>query len=144
MTTLHSEDAEFDLLWNKCRGAHLNVTDNMYYGLRLVMPGFESTSGIRVDVIVSGIHKFTRQKKSAELLFMLTSFFVAVSVDAGEPNKKEFKAKITVVLNRFLIAVLEEGLIMLVDDNGRNALVSLLPLCVDSCYFLVLSFTSVF
>jgi len=118
---------EFQRVWLACSDAVIECKDNKYYRMRLLMPGVVPIVGkspsMSVSFVVSAIHKLMRRKKSGELLFVLGSFFVAVSKDSGNAQAKSFKANITKVVNRFAVAVIEDGPFLLMSDPGRVELV---------------------
>ena len=130
------EQEEFERVWRACSGAAIECKDDKYYRMRLLMPGVVPVVGkspsMSVSFVVSAIHKLMRRKKSGELLFVLGSFFVAVSKSSGDPQAKSFKANITKVVNRFAVAVVEDGPLLLLADPGRVELVrvaSVFSLC---------------
>ena len=122
-----SEEQEFERVALACGDAAIETKDNKYYRMRLVMPGVVPIVGksasMSVSFVVSAIHKLMRRKKSGELLFILGSFFMAVSKDDGDPQAKHFKANITKVVNRFAVAIVEDGPLLLLTDLGRVAVV---------------------
>jgi len=127
------EKVEVDALLEMCTGAKLVVNDGKYRGMRLLMPG--DTKPIHTRVIVSAMHKLMRQKRSAELVYLLGCFYVAVSNDPGDPQVAQMKSKLTCVSNRFAVCVFEEGCMLLINERAQRAVVRL---CVPCARFVSL------
>ena len=104
-----------------CSTAMLVVEDDKFYIMQLQMPGADKR--ISVQIIISALHKWTRLKKSAEIIFMVGCFFTGVSRSSGDPQAGAFKGKITQVLNRLAIAAVEDGPFLVMDTDGQNAVV---------------------
>ena len=119
-----------DALLVQCGSATLVVEDGKYYGMRLLMPG--QTEAIHPRIIVSAMHKWMRQKKSAQLVFMLGCFYSAVSKDSNNASRGSFMGHVTRVQNRFAIAILEEGAMQFLDKKAQQQVVSL-SWCVTVC-----------
>jgi len=111
-----------DALLVQCESATLVVEDGKYYGMRLLMPG--QTEPIHPRIIVSATHKWMRQKKSGQLVFMLGSFYSAVSKDSDNASRGSFMGHVTRVQNRFAIAILEEGGMQFLDKEAQQQVVS--------------------
>ena len=112
-----------DALLEMCSGSKLVVNDGKYRGMRLLMPS--DTKPIHTRVIVSAMHKLMRQKRSAELVYLLGCFYVAVSKDPGDPQVAQMKSKITCVSNRFAVCVFEEGCMLLINERAQRTVVRL-------------------
>jgi len=111
-----------DLLLVQCESATLVVQDGKYYGMRLLMPG--QTEPIHPRIIVSATHKWMRQKKSAQLVFMLGCFYSAVSKDSDNASRGSFMGHVTRIQNRFAITILEEGGMQFLDKTAQQQVVS--------------------
>jgi len=106
-----------DALLVLCEGATLVVQDGKYYGMRLLMPG--QTEPIHPRIIVSATHKWMRQKKSAQLVFMLGCFYTAVWKDSDNASRGSFMGHVTRIQNRFAITILEEGGMQFLDKTAQ-------------------------
>jgi len=114
------------LLLAMCADAELVVEDGKYYGMRLLMAG--ETEPIHPRTIVSATHKWMRQKRSKQLVFMFGCLYVAVSKDStGDPQKGPYKGHLTRIQNRMCIAVLEEGGFQFLHRCAQKRVVSLPP-----------------
>ena len=127
------EELEMNTLLEMCSGSKLVVNDGKYRGMRLLMPG--DTKPIHTRVIVSAMHKLMRQKRSAELVYLLGCFYVAVWNDPGDPQVAQMKLKLTCVSNRFAVCVFEEGCMLLINERAQRAVVRF---CVSFARFVCL------
>ena len=116
-----------DALLEMCSGSKLVVNDGKYRGMRLLMPS--DTKPMHTRVVVSAMHKLMRQKRSAELVYLLGCFYVAVSNDPGDPQVAQMKSKITCVSNRFAVCVFEEGCMLLINEHAQRTVVRLCIVC---------------
>jgi len=121
------ENVEMDALLEMCSGSKLVVNDGKYRGMRLLMPS--DTKPMHTRVVVSAMHKLMRQKRSAELVYLLGCFYVAVSNDPGDPQVAQMKSKITCVSNRFAVCVFEEGCMLLINEHAQRTVVRLCIVC---------------
>ena len=116
-TNAPAASVALDALVVQRAGATLFVQDGKYYGMRLLMPG--QTEPIHARIIVSATHKWMRQKKSAQLVFMLGCFDTAVWKDLDNASQGRFMGHVTRIQNRVAIVILEEGGMKFLDKTAQ-------------------------
>ena len=88
----------------------------MYDVLVLPHPPTNTTVHLPLDVVISSVHKMMRRALSAELAYLVRSFFAAMQASYGDTPTQAMLAASTKVVNRFAIALIEEGILV----NMRN------------------------
>ena len=109
------------LLINYCEEKKRFLT----YGMRLQLPDEEKTV-LSIGLLISGMHKWTRQKKSSETMFLFGSFYVALDKCPEHHENAQFNTNVTKVGNRIIITLLEELAWQTLDIDGRKEVLRLL------------------
>lgn len=116
---------------DKCKDATLLINYSeekerfLTYGMRLELPDEDKTV-LSIGLLISGMHKWTRQHKSSETMFLLGSFYVALNKFPQHHEDSKFNINVTKVGNRIIITLLEELAWQTLDIDGRKEVLCLL------------------
>ena len=101
----------------------------MYDVLVLPHPPTNTTVHLPLDVVISSVHKMMRRALSAELAHLVRSFFAAMQASYGDKPTQAMMAACTKVVNRFAIALIEEGILVNMRKTSREFSIVLDSVC---------------